>query len=297
MNYDVWGSFSPAVGPNAPLNDTCAPLEYQHGSAVSAVQAWTSAGLPRSQLVLGVPSYGHSFLVKESVALTEQGGITAYPLFEPEQPRGESSDDEPGVDVCGVQASWGGDFDSWGLVEGKFLDKRGKPLQGIYYRYDECSQTVRFGNGRCSPTVELTQNAQLISPTFTTPLHKLWFRSMTPGPLKQRENSSKTLVCGDMRCGKLLGTIKTSLSMPLGSEVGIESHPRERRETVCARTFVRVCIDYRQFDRESFRPRVRDAISMQYQCRSWVMSLAKIRQSVFDRRGKGAEYADAFLSF
>jgi len=112
---------------------------------VSAVQAWTSAGLPRNQLVLGVGSYGHSFLVNESVALTERGAIAAYPRFEPEQPRGDSSDDGPGVDVCGEVTGWGGVFNFWGLVESKFLDEKGRPLQGIYYRYDECSQTVRSG--------------------------------------------------------------------------------------------------------------------------------------------------------
>ena len=146
MNYDVWGSWSPAVGPNAPLNDTCAPPQYQAGSAMSAVRAWTNAGLPSSQLVLGVPAYGHSFLVNKSVALTAQGDIAAYPQFEPEQPRGDSSDEEPGVDVCGAKTGWGGVFNFWGLVEEEFLDQGGNPLQGIHYRYDECSQTVRSGS-------------------------------------------------------------------------------------------------------------------------------------------------------
>ena len=143
MNYDIWGSWSPAVGPNAALNDTCAPPQYQQGSAVSAVQAWTRAGLPRNRLVLGVASYGHSFLVNKSVALTNQGKIAAYPPFEPTQPRGDSADDPPGVDVCGAKTDWGGVFNFWGLVEGKFLDAKGLPLEGIHYRYDECSQTVR----------------------------------------------------------------------------------------------------------------------------------------------------------
>ena len=112
---------------------------------MSVVQAWTSAGLPKNQLVLDVDSYGHSFLVNELVALTEQGEIAAYPQFEPEQPRGDSSDDGPSVDVCGEVTGWGGVFNFWGLVEGKFLDKKGQPLQGIRYQYDECSQTVRPG--------------------------------------------------------------------------------------------------------------------------------------------------------
>jgi chitinase len=66
-----------------------------------------SAGLPRNQLVLGVASCGHLFLVNESVALTEQGEISAYPQFKPTQPRGDSADDQPGVDVCGAVTGWG----------------------------------------------------------------------------------------------------------------------------------------------------------------------------------------------
>lgn len=151
MNYDIWGSWLPAVGPDAPLNDTCVSSQYQQGSAVSAVKAWTAAGLPTNQLVLGVPAYGHSFLVDKSVALTVQGEIAAYPKFEPEQPRGDSSDADSGVDVCGAQGGYSGIFNFWGLVEGKFLDERGEPLQGIYYRYDECSQTVRCRNNRHLP--------------------------------------------------------------------------------------------------------------------------------------------------
>lgn len=47
MNYDVWGSFSSAVGPNAPLDDSCAPTK--EGSATSALKAWTAAGFPVSK--------------------------------------------------------------------------------------------------------------------------------------------------------------------------------------------------------------------------------------------------------
>lgn len=44
MNYDVWGSWSAGVGPNAPLDDSCAPTKA--GSAASAVKAWTDAKFP-----------------------------------------------------------------------------------------------------------------------------------------------------------------------------------------------------------------------------------------------------------
>ncbi|KAG6375578.1 chitinase [Boletus reticuloceps] len=125
MNYDVWGPWSPAVGPNAPLNDTCASPTDQDGSAVSAVKAWTAAGIPVNQIVLGVPSYGHSFSVSPS---------NAFPL-------GDAWDDTGSVDACGVYEGPGGTFNLWGLVDGGFLTADGNTAPGIYYRYDDCSQT------------------------------------------------------------------------------------------------------------------------------------------------------------
>ena len=47
MNYDVWGNFSNAVGPNAPLQDHCSTTPK--GSAASAVKAWSGAGFPTSK--------------------------------------------------------------------------------------------------------------------------------------------------------------------------------------------------------------------------------------------------------
>ena len=145
MNYDIWGSWSSGVGPNAPLNDTCAPTADQQGSAVSAVKAWTAAGMPVNQIVLGVPSYGHSFSVLPSDAFVNgsQTELAAYPKFNASnQPLGDAWDDTGSVDICGVYEGPGGTFNLWGLVAGGFLDEDGDPEQGIYYRYDNCSQTV-----------------------------------------------------------------------------------------------------------------------------------------------------------
>ncbi|KAI0081698.1 glycoside hydrolase [Panus rudis PR-1116 ss-1] len=58
MNYDSWGSSS-NPGPNAPLNDSCGNSTQSTASALSAIEAWTTAGFPTSQIVLGVPSYGY----------------------------------------------------------------------------------------------------------------------------------------------------------------------------------------------------------------------------------------------
>ena len=145
MDYDVWGSWSSAVGPNAPLNDTCAATANQVGSAVSAVKAWTAAGIPVNQIVLGVPSYGHSFSVSPSDAFTDDSEteLVAYPKFDASnQPLGDAWGDSGSVDACGVYEGPGGTFEFWGLVDGGFLTTEGSPAPGIYYRYDNCSQTV-----------------------------------------------------------------------------------------------------------------------------------------------------------
>ncbi|KDQ64625.1 glycoside hydrolase family 18 protein [Jaapia argillacea MUCL 33604] len=58
MNYDVWGSSS-TPGPNAPLSNGCHNSSQPDANAVSAINAWTSAGFPAGKIVLGVPSYGY----------------------------------------------------------------------------------------------------------------------------------------------------------------------------------------------------------------------------------------------
>ncbi|CCM01183.1 uncharacterized protein FIBRA_03231 [Fibroporia radiculosa] len=147
MNYDVWGSWSPTVGPNSPLNDTCAPSADQQGSAVSALAAWTAAGFPANQIVLGVAGYGHSFDVPQATAFASGSTteLAAYPSFEKsDQPLGDSwdSDAPAGVDQCGAATGGpSGIFNYWGLIEEGFLMDNGTVAPGIGYRYDSCSQT------------------------------------------------------------------------------------------------------------------------------------------------------------
>ncbi|EED77690.1 hypothetical protein POSPLDRAFT_134913 [Postia placenta Mad-698-R] len=58
MNYDTFGS-SNTPGPNAPLSDACHNSTQPSSNAAAALGAWTAAGFPASQLILGVPSYGY----------------------------------------------------------------------------------------------------------------------------------------------------------------------------------------------------------------------------------------------
>ena len=144
MNYDIWSSWSDGVGPNAPLNDSCAPPAEQQGSAVSAVKAWTTAGFPANQIILGVASYGHAFHVNHSSALDASGNINLYaPFDKSQQPAGDKWDGTAtGTDECGNANVVGGIFDFWGLIDGGFLTKNGTAANGIDYTFDNCSQTV-----------------------------------------------------------------------------------------------------------------------------------------------------------
>ncbi|KAG7097637.1 hypothetical protein E1B28_004969 [Marasmius oreades] len=140
MNYDVWGSWSPTVGPNAPLDDSCATVKA--GSAVSAVKAWSDAGFPTDQVTLGVAAYGHSFHVSNSDALGPDNSLKLSPTFDKsQQPRGDSQDGAAGTDQCGNPVAVGGIFNLWGLIDGGFLDAQGKPQAGISHVFDNCSQT------------------------------------------------------------------------------------------------------------------------------------------------------------
>ena len=166
MDYDIWGSWSSAVGPNAPLNDACAPSSDQQGSAVSGVAAWTKAGMPVDQIVLAVPSYGHSYSVGPSDAFVQGTTILAsYPAFnKANQPLGDAWDDTGSVNACGVYQGPGGTFEFWGLVVGGFLTPEGTNATGIYYRLDSCSQTVRKPSTRCHYFFK----GPAVSPTSTT---------------------------------------------------------------------------------------------------------------------------------
>ena len=144
MNYDIWGSWSSSVGPNAPLDDSCASTGDQDGSAMSAVKAWSAAGFPAKQMILGVASYGHSFHVEKSSALDGSGNIQLYPPFDKsQQPAGDKWDGTAGgVDQCGNPNVVGGVYDFWGLIDGGFLTNNGTAANGIDYTFDNCSQTV-----------------------------------------------------------------------------------------------------------------------------------------------------------
>lgn len=147
MNYDVWGDFSPTVGPNSPLADECAPEGDRKGSAVDAVWAWRNAGFSPDSIVLGVAGYGHSYRVTTDDAYndTESKTLRLYALFDKQdQPTGDSWDvGESTTDQCGnSQNAHTGIFSLWGLHQQNYLNSSGLPADGIDYLWDGCSATV-----------------------------------------------------------------------------------------------------------------------------------------------------------
>ena len=145
MDYDITSSPSAGAGPSSPLNDTCAPPAARLGSAVSAVTAWTNAGMPSGKIVLGVPAYGHSFAVAPSAEYTKNATrtIPIYPQYNPTVYKtGDAWSGGWGLDVCGNKEPPDGTFTYWGLIANDILNSNGTIYKGISYIYDNCSQTV-----------------------------------------------------------------------------------------------------------------------------------------------------------
>ncbi|KAJ7169103.1 glycoside hydrolase [Mycena crocata] len=59
MNYDIFGDWSDAPGPNAPLGNLCGSSSQPEYSAEAAFAQWTAAKFPASKLLLGLPLYGY----------------------------------------------------------------------------------------------------------------------------------------------------------------------------------------------------------------------------------------------
>ncbi|RDB21041.1 Chitinase A1 [Hypsizygus marmoreus] len=168
MNYDIWGPWSPTVGPNTPLDDACTASANQVGSAVSAVKKWNKAGIPINQLVLGVAGYGHSFRVRKANAYKpgSTSVLASYPPFDVSSPPvGDSWDDPAGVDVCGAQQSQGGNVNFWGLVELGYLNDNGTVKAGTSSSFDTCSQTPYVYNPKTEIMVSY-DNAQTSELSF-----------------------------------------------------------------------------------------------------------------------------------
>lgn len=59
MAYDFYGPWDKRTGHNAPL------FSYSDFNLASASKMWEELGMPKEKLVIGVPSYGHSFRLED----------------------------------------------------------------------------------------------------------------------------------------------------------------------------------------------------------------------------------------
>jgi chitinase len=151
MNYDVFGPWSSTVGPNTPINDSCAPsVSDQQGSAVTALAAWTEAKFPASQILLGLATYAHSYSVAPSDAFTASGALALYPPFnKSNQPLGNTDlppGSPPSYDQCGNLVGPSGTFDFRSLINDGYLTTDGTNATGIDYIFDSCSETPYIYN-------------------------------------------------------------------------------------------------------------------------------------------------------
>ncbi|KAJ7354628.1 glycoside hydrolase family 18 protein [Mycena albidolilacea] len=162
MVYDLswnWTAGSPRIQralPSSPLDDSCYASTPDvtgdgltgRGSARSAVEAWVSAGIPRSKIVLGVPGYGHSFNVNASAAFLSSSSfanatlLTPYPSYDTlNHTVGDKWDGTGGTDICGRFWGPGGIWDFWALVDAGYLLANGSAAAGVPYHWDACSST------------------------------------------------------------------------------------------------------------------------------------------------------------
>ncbi|RGP77148.1 hypothetical protein FLONG3_4663 [Fusarium longipes] len=142
MNYDLYGAWADVAGPDAPLSRSCDKRNTM-GAGDEAVARWTDAGLPTSQLVLGLPNYAHGFKVNATSAFGRNHKLNLYPAQNStDRFQGSSWDDDAPIDSCGNANPPGGTYPFWSLIkEAKFLDESGNPAPGIAYTWDKCSKT------------------------------------------------------------------------------------------------------------------------------------------------------------
>ncbi|ORZ11431.1 glycoside hydrolase superfamily, partial [Absidia repens] len=107
MVYDLSGTWNSKTGANAALKNG-----GDQGSVEQAIQQWTSAGMSRDQLVVGVPFYGYLAAVDEKAT----GARAAVPFRSKTQIQGDKYD-EKGADPCpGAKATFSGEYQYRSIV-------------------------------------------------------------------------------------------------------------------------------------------------------------------------------------
>ncbi|KAI8050146.1 glycoside hydrolase superfamily [Gilbertella persicaria] len=84
MTYDINGAWNPETGPNSPLDASGGGDSFN-----SAIEFWTSAGVPASKLAAGLAFYGRSTTAKQD--MTKSDSIN-QPQVQGQSPKGDSYD-------------------------------------------------------------------------------------------------------------------------------------------------------------------------------------------------------------
>lgn len=141
MAYDYNGpGWSPVTAPNAPLR-VC-KAEVQSLSVEAAIDLWMRLGFARSQLILGMPTYGYGYKQVKSLpkGKSDDGSPTSLYGNFAGAIGGETAD--RGKDICGVDGGDGGQWLYQELITKKYIDAKGKKGINGWTRYwDACSET------------------------------------------------------------------------------------------------------------------------------------------------------------
>ncbi|KAI8357261.1 glycoside hydrolase superfamily [Blakeslea trispora] len=121
MSYDVSGSWMNHAGPNAPYKP--ASDSYYESSVIQSITAWHEAGIPKNQLVAGMPFYGTVLKTKQKV--TSSTGLYVK-LANKGSIKGDKYD-EYSADACpNAKKSYSGNYQWRSLVnDGIVKQQRG----------------------------------------------------------------------------------------------------------------------------------------------------------------------------
>lgn len=150
MAYDMAGPWSSTTAPASAISSACSPTPGD-SSIETGLQTMLAQGFKDEQITLGIPAYARSFELQSPKLLKRTvRGIDTY-YYQNKTSRalpGGSTDDQPGLDICGNQGTYGGIWLVKELQEKKYISEdllHG--LNGFKRYFDKCSGTPFLTNG------------------------------------------------------------------------------------------------------------------------------------------------------
>ncbi|KAF7296011.1 Glycoside hydrolase family 18 protein [Mycena kentingensis (nom. inval.)] len=170
MNYDIFGDWSPAPGPNAPLGNLCGSSSQPQYSAEAAFSQWTAAKFPANKLLLGLPLYGYVLNSKKTVltgsfvdpeaeaaAIAATRGANRRPTTQRPPPTEGTNGIDTAAANANLQSWWGQQIPFGELVAAGALVKKSDGSYGegggFKMGWDDCSDTPFLFNTAQSTVV------------------------------------------------------------------------------------------------------------------------------------------------